>query len=172
MIEGKAEPIGGAPPIEFNADIIKHAKMLGSASFKIDGVVGPSSVCYGGSVKGVDKNRDVEVRTIEDHVRIVVHIVNSEHEGLVFLVILKGGYGGGRRRGADDGLHGADHSLFFEDNCQPLQEDCADGDEDEDGDDDAALVAVVVSLVDPPEVGVGEEVEDVQDVKHGYIYMI
>ena len=145
--------------------------MLGSASFKIDGVVGSSSVGYGGSFKGVDKNRDVEVRTIDVQIGVVIHIVNSEHEGLVFFVILIGGYGGGRRRGADDRLQGAHHSLFFEDNCQSLEEDCADGDDDEDGDDDATLIAVMVAFVDPPEVDVGEEIEDVQDIKHD-IYII
>ena len=145
--------------------------MLVSAGFKIDGVVGPSSVGYGGSIKGVDKNRDVEVWTIDVQVGIVVHIVNSEHEGLIFLIILIGGYCGRRRWGADDRLHGAHHSLFFEDNCQSLEEDCANGNDDEDGDDDAALIAVVVALVDPPEVDIGEEIEDVKNIKHD-IYIL
>ena len=52
-----------------------------------------------------------------------------------------------------------------------MEEDCADGNDDEDGDDDAALVGVVVALADSPEMGVGEEIEIGEEVKHKSNYM-
>lgn len=41
-------------------------------------------------------------------------IVNSEHEGLILGVILKGGNGGEGRGLVDGGLGGGVHSLHFE----------------------------------------------------------
>ena len=58
------------------------------------------------------------------------------------------------------------HCVKLKDQDESLDEDCSDGEDDEDGDDDVALVVVLFFATHAPEVGVGEEVENLEDVEH------
>ena len=67
---------------------------------------------------------------------------------------------------ADQGLAVDFDTVHPEDADHDVDEHGTDGEDDNDGDDGAALVVVLGLAADSPEQGVGEQVEDIQKVQH------
>ena len=95
LIKGKAEPVGGAPPVELEVDVFEHGEVLRGALLHSDGLVSPGSVHDGGPFEIVDIDRDIERCAVEGHAWVTRKVVNGEHKWLILFVILIGGDCGG-----------------------------------------------------------------------------
>ena len=136
--------------------------MLRGAFFQLNGFGLLNSIARGKAacdVVGIGRYCEGQGGLVE--LRIGAEVVEGEYEGLELAIPLVGGEAGAGRGLADQGLAVDFDAVHPEDADHDVDEHGTDGEDDNDGDDGAALVVVLGLAADSPEKGVGEEVEDI-----------
>ena len=146
--------------------------MVSSAVLQGEAIVKISSILKSSSCNLLRKGSDIEgnIRLVET--RIGPCKIKSKHKRLVnciWLIGCNGGLGGSL---AYQSLSADSDSLELEDSDQHVDEESSNGQEDDQRSYDAAFVVVLRLPADAPELGVGEEVKGIENVKHYYKYWL
>ena len=140
--------------------------MVSSAVLQGEAIVKICSILKGSSRNLLRKGSDIEgnIRPIKTRIRPCK--IKSKHKRLVNSIRLIGGNGGSGWSLANQSLSADSDGLELEYSDEHVDEESSNGQEDDQRGYDAAFIVVLGLPTDAPELGVGEEVEGIEHVRH------
>ena len=165
LVEGQTEPVVGSPLVVLCLDVGKYREMFGSARFEGNRSVIAGSLADDRACQVAHPSFDVKWVVGQVVLRMARVKINGEHERLAVRLSLFCCYRCRRRVLPHYRLLDGFHCIFLKNHHQSLDEERPYSQNEDEGGYDAAAAVVLGLLADPPELGVGKQVEDFEDIE-------